>query len=490
MDVRTVKVATPTATADRAGNWTLVHLIAAPSLFLAVVVIPIATLEYPVRCGLGLLIWMAWWWISRPVGLAVTGFLPLATASLFNFLPVATVLRSYASELIILLLGASILTTVWTRWGLDRRIALVALLVVGTKANRQIFVWFMIAAVLTALLPNTIVASTMIPIVIAMLRSIGITELWNSRFGTAVVLAVAWGSSVSAFATPLGGAMNLLMMQFVQETVTHHEFMFMTWVVRMLPLSIAAVIITAVFLRFAFKPELDAASGTRSYLLEQLRGLGAMSRPEKWALCFFAGAALLAFTRQWYATLLPAFTPAYVFLVCGLLCFVIRHRGEPLVTWQYAQERMMWGLFYVFAGGSALGQVLSETGTAKYVADLLLPYAQEGGFIAVLVFGGITMFLTQTTSAVASIAIVVPITISTFESLGMNPIPFVYIVTAIGNCGLMLPSSAAGTAIAAGYGVNMKTMLVTGFWLSLILLGSLLVLGYLLATFYPGFGVA
>ena len=36
----------------------------------------------------------------------------------------------------------------------------------------------------------------------------------------------------------------------------------------------------------------------------------------------------------------------------------------------------------------------------------------------------------------------------------------------------------------------MKTMLVTGLWLSLTLLGSLLVLGYLLAMFYPGFGVA
>jgi hypothetical protein len=35
-----------------------------------------------------------------------------------------------------------------------------------------------------------------------------------------------------------------------------------------------------------------------------------------------------------------------------------------------------------------------------------------------------------------------------------------YIVTAVGNCGFMLPSSAGGPAVAAGYGVNLKTMFV------------------------------
>ena len=50
-----------------------------------------------------------------------------------------------------------------------------------------------------------------------------------------------------------------------------------------------------------------------------------------------------------------------------------------------------------------------------------------------------------------AIAIVVPITISTFQSLDLNPIPFVYIVTVIGNCGFLLPSSAGGPAVAAAF---------------------------------------
>jgi hypothetical protein len=174
----------------------------------------------------------------------------------------------------------------------------------------------------------------------------------------------------------------------------------------------------------------------------------------------------------------------------AILSFTIRCQGEPLVEWNYAQKHMVWGLIYLFAGGSALGQILSETGTAQWVADKLVPLAGGGGFVAVGVFSLLTMMLTQITSNTAAVAIVVPITIGTFQSLGLNPIPFVYIVTVAGNCGLMLPSSAGGPAVAAGYGVNLKTMFVRGLWLTALLWLVIFLAGYLMATYWPGFGAA
>ena len=102
----------------------------------------------------------------------------------------------------------------------------------------------------------------------------------------------------------------------------------------------------------------------------------------------------------------------------------------------------------------------------------------------------LSLVITQITSNTATVAIMVPITISTFESLGLNPIPIVYIVTAAGNYGIMLPSSSAGPAIAAGYGVNLKTMLLRGIWLTAIIWILLIAVGYLAWRFWPGFGVA
>jgi sodium-dependent dicarboxylate transporter 2/3/5 len=453
-------------------------------------IVPIESMSYEIRCSIGLLVWMSWWWITRPVHLAVTGFLPLAVVSVFDFVPVARILPAYATELIILLLSANILTTAWTKWGLDRRIALTSLIGIGTNTTRQILAWFAIGMILSAFLPNTIVAATLIPIVVAMLRFIGIEDLWDSNLGTALVIAVAWGTSAGGATTPLGGAPNLLTIEFIQETVTGQEFAFSTWVTRFLPLSLAVMVVTFVYVRFAFKPEITEIDGAREYFVSEFDALGTMSVQEKWALFLFSGAAILAFTRPLYSDLVPSFTPAFAFLTFAILCFLVRSRGESLMTWEYAQGKMMWGLFYLFAGGTALGRILSETGTAAYIADMLVPYASDGGLLAVTVFAALTILMTQITSNTAAIAVVVPITISTFQSLDINPLPFVYIVAAVGNCGFMLPTSAGGPAVAAGYGINLKTMLIKGFWATLLALTVVVLVGYLLALYWPAFGTA
>ena len=242
--------------------------------------------------------------------------------------------------------------------------------------------------------------------------------------------------------------------------------------------------------RYAFKPEIKKVEGTRDYFVGELKALGPMSAHEKWGFALFAIASLLAFTRPLYSDLVPAFRPAYAFLTCAIVCFLIRPKGEHLMTWEYAQGKMMWGLFYLFAGGTALGRILSETGTANYIADSLLPYASGGGFVAVMVFAGLTLLMTQITNNTAAVAITVPITISTFQSLDLNPLPFVYIVTTVGNCGFMLPTSAGGPAVAAGYGINLKTMAVKGFWACLIALVTCVIVGYLLALYWPAFSTA
>jgi solute carrier family 13 (sodium-dependent dicarboxylate transporter), member 2/3/5 len=466
------------------------HAVAGPAMFAILLLAPLPSVPYPVRASLGLLLWMSWWWIFQPVHLAVTGFLPLAVLAIFDFLPVGTVLPAYAQQLVILLIGANMLAALWSRWGLDRRIALGSLLGIGTGTRQQILAWFGIATVLSSFLPNTVVAAAMMPIVVAMLRYIGIEDIGRSAFGSALLIAVAWGTSVGGAATPMGGAPNLLTIQFIEQQLIDHEFLFTTWVARLFPLTALTAAVAFVFMRFAFKPEMARVEGTHAYFRKELGALGAMTVPEKWGLALFAAATVLAFARQLYAALLPGLTPAFAFLTFGLLAFVIRHRGEPLLTWEYAQGRMVWGLIYLFAGGSALGQILSDTGTAAFLAERLLGLAGGGGFVAIAVFVLLTVVLTQITSNTAAIAIVVPITISTFQSLGINPIPMVYIVAAAGNYGVVLPSSSGGPAVAAGYGVNLRAMFKWGLVLALLMIVTLIAGGYLLAFAWPGFGTA
>jgi len=465
-------------------------LMAGPLVFLALASWPAIQPAYAVRCGLGLLLWMALWWLGRPVHLAVTGLLPLPLAAIWGFVRVSDVLPSYADELIILLVGANILTTAWQRWGLDRRIALLALAAFGPGARRQLVAWFLVTAALATVLPRVVVAATMIPIVVAMLRFMGVEDLWNSKLGTSLVLAVAWGSSLGGFMTPLGGAPNLLAMKFVQDMVTHHEFLFTTWVGRLTPLTLGVVLAAGVYIVSVFRSKLVATDRSRLYFFGELRALGAMTAAERVALALFVGATVLAFTRGFYSRLLPALTPAYVFLACGLVSFGIRTRHEPLLTWEYAQGKMMWGLFCVFAGGNALGAILNATGAAQYLAGPIVPYATRGPLVATLVFGALTMALAQIVSNVATVAVMVPICVRVFQAAGVNPIPYVYVIIAASHCGFMLPSSAGSSAVAAGYGINLRTMFVAGFGAACVCLAVIVIIGVLSIQFWPGFSTA
>ena len=165
----------------------------------------------------------------------------------------------------------------------------------------------------------------MMPIVVAMLRFINIEDIGKSAFGTAVLIAVAWGTSVGGAATPMGGAPNLLTVQFLETQLLDHKFLFTTWVTRLLPLTALLALVSFIFMRFAFKPEIDQVEGTRTYFNQELRALGKMSVPEKWGVFFFVAATLLAFSRQLYSEFLPGLTPAFAFLTFGILSFTIRH---------------------------------------------------------------------------------------------------------------------------------------------------------------------
>ena len=84
----------------------------------------------------------------------------------------------------------------------------------------------------------------------------------------------------------------------------------------------------------------------------------------------------------------------------------------------------------------------------------------------------------------------VPIAISVFQGLGVNPIPYVYVIIAASHCGFMLPSSAGSSAVAAGYGINLRTMFVRGFWAACVCLVVIATVSLVSMLIWPGFGTA
>lgn len=464
----------------------LVLTLIGPLLFvLCYLLLPESVFGSRAACGaIATVAWMAYWWITGAVDYAVTAFLPIAVNAVFQITDMSSVIANYASETILLLLGASILTASWEETGLDRRIAAKFLSLVGSKLRNQVIFWFILCALLSSILPNAVVCAAMTPIAVSMLRYIGETDISKSRVGSLLLLTIAYATGVGGLASPLGGAMNLVIVEKLQE-ITGQEYMYTSWVVRFLPFMALLVVSNIAILLIGVK-KTDELGGSKEYFKEQYKSMPRITREEVWSLVLFLVATALSFCRELYKGWLPGLKPAYVFIICAVLAFFITKKdGTRLMKWRTTQKRIVWDLIYVFAGGLALGTLINGSGAAKAIGALVASADISGGFLLVLIIVTFTVLLSDVTSNTATAAVAMPIVVSIVSGIGENPIPYVYIAAIGVNLSYMLPTSIR--AIPVGYGLQPKYMLKWGVPITVFTIILMSVAGYLLMQFWPAF---
>lgn len=468
----------------------LVNIFVGPALFaLCCLLLPQSVFEsFVSRAAIGTVAWMAYWWVTAPVDYAITAFLPIAINAVFQLTDMSSVIANYASEIILLLLGASIISVSWEETGLDKRIAARFLGLVGSSFRSQLLFWFTLCTLMSTILPNAVVCATISPIALSMLKFVGEGDISKSRIGARLLLYIAYGAGLGGLASPLGGAMNLVTVEYIQQ-LTGEEYMYIDWVIRFLPIMITLYVICVIFMLRNVKKE-ENLGGSREYFQQSYKELGKMSREEVICLVVFVVATVLAFTRQLYASMMPGLKPAYVFIIAGLITFVISRKndsGEPerLMRWKNVEGKITWELIYIYAGGLAVGSIINGTGAAQAIGDAVSAAGLSGGIVLIFVIILFTLLMSDCTSNTATAAVAIPIIISIVQGMGENPIPYIYIASIGVNLSFMLPTSVR--AIPVGYGLSPKYMLKEGWKISVAIVIVMTALSWTLMTYWPLF---
>lgn len=434
--------------------------------------------------AVGTAVWMAIWWIFRPVHIAVTSLLPIAVNAAFSLVPNEHVIARYFTDIVVLLLGADLLCLGWSATGLDRRISLRALCLIGTSLKSQILVWLGASVVLSAFLPNTVVATIFCPIAVGMLKFVGEKHITESELAVPILLAISWGSGIGGLGSPIGSPANLVAIQYMEQ-LTGHEFMYIQWIGRFVPILFVLFLVNLFFLWHLDMP-VKSFRGTREEFQKMYDELGPMRTGEMWCFWIFVLAIVLAFIRPLYAATLPGLKPSYVFLILGMLLFVLRdEENREILTWNFAEKNAMWGIMIMASSGLALGTMIIETGAVAKMAQLLGSLQLSGGFATLFIFCAFACFMSEMSSNTGAASICIPIVISICGALCLNPVPYVLAVTAACSSAYVLPVTTR--AIPVGFGLDAGLQMRYGFRLTLLSMVVNAVLCWALMEFLPLF---
>lgn len=440
--------------------------------------------------AIGIALWMIFWWITRPVHISITAIVPVVVNAFLNVIPMGEVIANYSSESIVLVFASGLIICPWAAIGLDRRIALKVLSIVGPSMKSQIIVWLSATVAFSCVLPNIAVVTLFCPIAVAMLNAAGYTNISDDAPAIPIMLAIAWGVSLGGGGTPIGGAMNMVAISALQE-YTGREFMYSDWLIHILPYTVIATIVIYIGMRLLpMCRGCERLEGTKEFFKTSYEALGPMKWEEKFCLGAFVLALALAFTRTFYAALLPGLAPAYSMLTIGFISFfvVITRNGkkESLMTWEDAQKNMMWGMMLLFASGMAMGKLLNSSGASNTLAEIISGMNMDGGLTTIIVLVVFTRLISEVTNGTTAAAITVPIVFSFTEQMGLNPIPYWFICTMAYNAEFLLPISVR--AVPIGYGLDPKKMLKGGIPMTIVNMIVVILVGWVGINFIPAYG--
>lgn len=437
----------------------------------------------------GVGIWMATWWSTEAIPVAATAFIPLVSFPILQVMPVKAVAQSYAHPTIFLFMGAFVLALAVEKWSLHRRIALTVLSKTGTDGRKLILGFMLAAALLSMWMTNTSTAMMLLPIaasVAAMVaeKSAGVSDADKRRFQVALLLALAYATTVGGMSTIIGTPPNVLLAGFVEETYGR-QIAFFDWMLIGLPLALVLLPIGwLVLTRVAFRVDIPASPEAAEVIRDMRTEMGVMSVPEWRVGLLFLMVVALWMSRKWLNTVsgLEGLSDAGIVMAAALLLFVIpseKGSASRLMDWDDV-ARLPWGVLILFGGGLALAAQVSGSGLAVWLGESLLPVANLGTLVLIVAAAGLVVFLTELTSNLATTATFLPVIAAIAAQSGIEPLVLCVPVTLAASCAFMLPVATPPNAIVFSTGVlTIPEMVRAGFFMNLVALVVLTLLATL-----------
>lgn len=420
-------------------------------------------------------VWIAIWWITEALPIAVTALLPIILFPLSGGLNLEETTASYGHKYVFLYIGGFILAIAIEKWNLHKRIALNIIKIVGTNVV-YIILGFMIAtAFLSMWISNTATAVMILPIGMAIVSQLKdnpkTIENENLIFGKALMLSIAYSASIGGMSTLIGTPPNLVLAGVVKETYGI-EITFYQWFKFGFPISFLLLFLCWFYLtKIAFKFKQKSFPGGQNEIKNQLKKLGKVTFEEKTVLVVFIFTAFAWISRSFLIKqFVPAIDDTIIAIFAGILLFLLPSGNKKirLLDWDDA-IKLPWGIILLFGGGMALALGFESSGLAIWIGQQMTSLSTMPLILILLILITSVNFLTEITSNLATTAMLLPVLVSLASAIGVHPYLLLLGATVAASCAFMLPVATPPNAVVFGSGyLKIEDMVRKGFWMNII----------------------
>ena len=356
-------------------------------------------------------------------------------------------LTGFANPALALVAGALFIAAAMTFTGLDRRIALLTLRLIGTSARRVLIGCVAVTVILSLVVPSaTARSAAVVPIMMGVIAAFGVDK--RSNIAAGIMIVVAQATSIWNVGIQTAAAQNLLTVGFMEKMIGQ-RVSWSDWLIAGAPWSLIMSVVLVVLVLKLLPPEDRSGTLGGEAVQASYAELGPMTGPQK-RLMAVSIMLLLFWSTEGKLHSFDTTSTTYF----GLVLLMLPRVG--VMTWKDVQSRIPWGTVIVFGVGISLGTALLTTRAGQWLGTEVIALTGLDQLGPMAIFAILSAFLILIhlgfASATALTSALLPILIAVLQTLppGINQLGMTMLLGFVVSYGFILPINAPQNMVCLG----------------------------------------
>lgn len=405
----------------------------------------------------------------------------------------SNIAQMYWSDACWFIMGSLMFAAAFVKTGVDKRICLL----IFRRLARPSVGWvtailILVIAPAASFISDHALAAIFLPIgIILYNNSLNAAVPEDKELAKMMMITIAMACNIGGFGSPSGGARNVIMMTYMEDmfgiSVGYGQ-----WIIYGMPFVLIMMPVLWVALNRRFKPAIRDLRPALVSLKKDIDRMGGWNRAQVIAVGIF-----LLMLGGWITENNVLLRLIHVRLGIGVIAVAgaVAYLLTGVVNWRDYQEKVDWGVVWLYAGAILFGRVLDQTGAAYWMArsivEGLASIGLKSGMVLIGAGGMVTTFITNLMADGPAAASVGPITLNmaAVAAPGSTLVPFMGLATACASsfAYLLIIGTPPNAIVYASGFLSAKDFLRVGV---VCLILAFLVLFLLSTLYWPllGFG--